>query len=346
MADPKPPSAADDAAPPDPVIHIGFPKTATTFLQRRVFPRHPGIAVVGRPDPTYDADGAELRHALLRAEDAAFARACGKLRSELDAFRTHHAARVTVLSDEHISTGCLTSPFAEHPPATILERLGVLWPCARILVGLRRQPAILYAEYQNQLRLCRTRADADAWLDGLKDQPRPNILDAFDFHRRLAQASEVFGADRVHVLFYEDLQDDPARFLGALAHVIRVPRADLAQALETAPVNATSPLERAYLDLRRRMPGALRRNPLIRPARRLVNLDRVRALGQRWRVGKGSARGGFHPRNEQFLNDFYAESNEMLERWVGTDLAQLGYPVARRPASCSRERSTVRRGQP
>lgn len=312
------------------IIHGGFPKTATTFLQHAIFAGMPGIANMGRPDPAYDGDRLGLRSAVLRDCDEAFLAAIDDLRAAVLARAAGAAADATlVLSDEHIAGGRHTSPYAAQPPATILSRLARLFPEAGILMVLRAQPDVLMAEYVNQLRMGHTQRGPDAWLEGEARKPDGGALATFDYGRRLAEMRASFGPSRVHLLLYEDMRRDPSGFAGQLAGILGLDADAVQAALARPRANATTPAEMAYLRLRRYVPGAVRRAPVLRGLRRWVGLDAIRRLGH-GTAGRGWARGAsgtFGLAARAILDAYYAESNETLSLWFQRDLAALGYPT-------------------
>lgn len=55
---------AEDHTHDTPYVHIGWPKTATTTLQRHFFDKHPGIENVGHPyrDPRLAAMSRRIAH--------------------------------------------------------------------------------------------------------------------------------------------------------------------------------------------------------------------------------------------------------------------------------------------
>lgn len=310
----------------DPLVHIGFPKTATTFLQRRVFGADPHIHALGRPNPEYNTDANGLRHHLLQADAAAFEARIPALRTFVERAVAAAQARQPVLSDEHVATGRLTSTVATQMPVTILERVHALWPTAHVLIVVRRQPALLRALHRNDLRVARTRKSADAWLDSLKREPGSAVLHALDFDALVANACAIFGPDRVHVAVYEDMAHRPDHFAHTLSAATGIPIDRCRAYLRMPTVNTTSVVEDLYLAMRRRVPGALRRSAVLRPMRRVVSLQRVHAVGARW-LPKAAAKAEFSASNEQFLSDFFAASNTALADRLDRDLRALGYPT-------------------
>jgi hypothetical protein len=90
-------------------------------------------------------------------------------------------------------------------------------------------------------------------------------------------------------------------------------------------VNTTTGGERAYLALRRHLPEGVRRNPLLKPARRLLNLDRMRRLARHMGPSRPPTE-SFGPDALTRIRSAYAASNRRLATQLGRDLAAMGYP--------------------
>ena len=85
------------------LLHIGFPKAASSTLQTQFFARHPDICLLAKPRHRDDARARELLE-LLRFTDAmAFARVRPRLETLIAALGDE--SRLCVLSAEELSVG-------------------------------------------------------------------------------------------------------------------------------------------------------------------------------------------------------------------------------------------------
>jgi hypothetical protein len=175
-------------APPDRLIHIGFPKAASTSLQAW-FSAHPQLLYA-----TNSLGGYYHAHEIARAP----------------ALGSGPQPRCAVISSELFST-----PFrddaGELPGDTpielrrqaVAERLRLLFGDALILIVTRGFRAVLMSAVSHRARL-----GLPASFDDVEGPER-----IFDYDSTIALYSDVFGADNLIVLPVELLRDDPARFI-------------------------------------------------------------------------------------------------------------------------------------
>lgn len=187
------------------LIHVGLNKTATSWLQREVFPKLPGIQVIGRHgrgdrevieavkamqyDPAWEAGG--LRRAVM-------ARTSGGR---------------PLLSDEGLASTLRYRDASHHRDAT--ERLRAEFPNASVLIVVRRQADLLLSSHRQYVKLggsasLQTFCSGDA-LPGFRYDPA-----LFDLDRIVATYEDLF--DEVVVVAYEQFRADRN---GALRDIFR-----------------------------------------------------------------------------------------------------------------------------
>ena len=185
------------------LVHIGYHKTGTTWLQNGLFVD--SAAGFERP---WRSD--EIRSLLVlpsrlewNVAPAATGFALGRAQA---AARGHVAA----LSDERLSG----SPHAGgFDSAEIAERLAAVLPDARVLIVIREQRRALYSVYQQYVR------DGGAaalrkYLEPRRTAEVPQFRwQHFEYDRLVALYQSLFGLARVLVLPFELLSADPAAFL-------------------------------------------------------------------------------------------------------------------------------------
>lgn len=189
------------------VLHVGYHKTATTWLQRRVFdvPESGFTRVLGRNwearkhlvAPTslcFDPD--EARRQFAPAIEQAVA-----------------GGFVPVISDERLSGNPHSGGYDSRENA---ERLARTFPGARVLIVIRRQPDVIFSTYDQYV----DEGGACGIRDYLSRRTRyamPSFrLEHFEYHRLIAVYAGLFGQERVLVLPYELLREDPVAFLGRI----------------------------------------------------------------------------------------------------------------------------------
>ena len=211
------------------VLHIGLPKTGTTFLQKHVFQAAPLTFAHRLRTPEWAGLCADLRgyargHALL----APYRR--HRVAQALRAAAPEEPGTLLV-SDENISLGAHALWVGGGPsPETVAARLGVLAPKVaalgqlRVLIGVRRQDQWLAARYaQSAERHSEfNQVDFDrrmAWIHG--ERTLTGAWRWADFGAVERAFTDVLGAENVMLLSQErmardlpGLKADLSRFLG------------------------------------------------------------------------------------------------------------------------------------
>jgi hypothetical protein len=205
----------------DVYIHVGLPKTGTSFLQERCFPRLKGVHIVGqgfRAPPTGMVERlwrvAEAYPLFLDMEEQ---------RAEIDRFLRGVTENKTLITSERLF-GDLIQGFRDHVQVT--ESLRCLFPSAKIILTIRRQDDFLESLYR-QFLWGYYYPTVDGFLNyanhGFANPVRPsptypsiNVwrLDYYVYAQNYAAA---FGRDNVLILPHEMLRSDPRRFHTELA---------------------------------------------------------------------------------------------------------------------------------
>jgi len=181
----------------EPVIHIGYHKTATTWLQRRLF---------GREDLGYrrlrlQQDGEFVTHLDDFEFDAERCRA-----QQEDALEAcERDGLVPVFSHERLSG----SPHSGGYDSRMLaDRVLEVFPEARVLICIREQRAMILSCYAQYVK-----AGGPYSLHRYlhpRTRRRPGFrFDYFAYDRLIAYYQERLGRNSVHVSCYEQLQDEP-----------------------------------------------------------------------------------------------------------------------------------------
>lgn len=194
-----------------PFVHIGLAKAASTFLQQEVFPAIEGVRYLGKhhvEKPLARAGAALVRQTSLRWRDEKFAPA---FHEALDDARARKL--LPVYSEEDLSV------FKFMDPETACLRLRrIIGPFDTLLI-IRHPMTWLRSHYL--FRLSTLERDAvfgfDRWFE--RHIARPGIgNDVDEIH--FADLASVYRGHcdgEMHILPYELLKLDPARFARALA---------------------------------------------------------------------------------------------------------------------------------
>ena len=195
-----------------PLIHIGYHKTGSSWLQRELF---------GRTDRGFhplapDCDQGEL-------DPRSFARRFlwispfdfdpAALREEAEALTNQpHSGRL-VISHERLSGNPHSGGYDSRE---IADRLHQVFPNALILIVLREQSSMILSSYRQYLKVGGACSLTDYLSKG--DGIRPSFSPAhFCYHRLIGHYQELFGRANTLALPYELLRRDPPQFIAKIA---------------------------------------------------------------------------------------------------------------------------------
>jgi hypothetical protein len=341
-----PPTAAPIAGSFGPdvslLLHIGFHKTGTSWLQAHAF----GSKAVG-----FASAGSEerIKRWIVAPHDLDF---------DPEACRIAFAERIEqiesrglapVLSAERL---CGDMPFGSYDSAQLAERLAASWPGSRVLIVIREQRAVILSSYRQYVKV-----GGQARLEEVLRPPdskhphaAPYLLLHFEYDRLIRRYHALFGEASVLVLPFELFRREPQDFVRRLVefagatpqpgaiealpfgHVVNTawPPAALfakrwANFLLRGRINPWSPVD-AKRGAGRRLNHALLGVGRSRPARAHEWIDhRMQAT------------------IVEAVADRYRESNARTAALTGLDLAALGYEVAAAAAATATV-SRARRG--
>ena len=308
-----------------PLIHIGYHKTGSSWLQKSVFRRpEAGFGALAK---TLDSP---LKQLLVIPNALDFDPAAVSAALEPQLQQIEAKGLRAVVSSERLAGHPFSGGYDSKELATRLQRV---FPTGRVLIVIREQRGIILSSYKQYVK-----AGGPASLSGYLNPPERGRerVPLFDFghyayDRLIALYHELFAPDRVRVALYEQLANDPRGFVEGIAQFAGV---------EVAPeVLAALPVERPNLAsrgsavaLRRRSNQLFRRtdiNPapllgataLERPADRVVaSIDRLApgALARR-------LDGRLRDLVAREVGERYRESNRETALLTGLDLSGAGY---------------------
>jgi hypothetical protein len=303
------------------LLHIGYHKTGTTWLQRDVF----AGGVAGFALPWHRG---VLNDAFVTVNDLEFSaeRARALLAEHRNAPPTD--GTVDVVSHERLSGNPHSGGYDS---GAIASRLLATFPGARVLAVIRQQAEMVLSAYKQYVREGGAQS-IDRYLHpphrGRARVPQFS-LSYFEFDRLIACYHDLFGADRVLVLPYEQLDADPLAFVRRIAAFAGVPEPEAVTAgRRNVGLSGTS------VGVKRRFNFWFARDT-VNPAAPF-DWPRV-AHGVRTRLDRLDARvpARMRRRSDRRLESVvhaetdgrFAESNRRTAALTGIDLASLGYEV-------------------
>lgn len=310
-------------APRDPLVHIGFHKTGSTWLQAELFHRDSQDFVPLSRDghPKYlgshfirDEEGYLLSSFVIQSE-----RIRGEVADLLEALGSDD--RIPVVSNERLSGTPYSSAFDAR---LIADRIHAALPNARILIVVREQCSMILSTYLQYLQVGgvdRLSKFLDRRYDGHQPGFSPNTL---KYDGLVAHYHNLFGRERILTLPYELLSRDPAALVARISRFVDRP-------LPFANEQLSKRHNVAKKDwVRRRLPEV---NFLARPSSvnahsplHVSGFNRAVDWTNRWitrfaRVDDSSLK----RQVREWVEDRYCASNRALSELMGEDLSQYGY---------------------
>ena len=292
------------------LIHIGFHKTATSWMQQRWYPRHPQLAV--------PFDYWEIVERLVFPDPLAYDAAA--TRAWFDAGAT--SGRTSVLSAERLSG---TPHAGGYDRAEIAARIATTFPDARVWMVVREQVDMI-ASLWRQYVFEGGRLPLDRYVRGVVPELKPSFrFEHLEYAPLVRRYQSLLGDDRVLVTTYEDFRRDPQPTLDRLCAFLDIDPLP-AQGDERALVN------RGLSDRSARVVRLA--NAFARPDRMheepLVDLrirgPVVRVLRKLDRADTPWSRpAGVKARVTELVGDRYRAPNRELGALLGVDLGTLGY---------------------
>ena len=305
------------------VFHIGYHKTASSFIQRGLFEAH--------ADRFHRVPQREIFHRLIYPSDLVWSVEDGR---RFVAEQEQLAAnRLLVFSNERLTGG---PHYGAQDAVSLMNRLWEIAPDASILLVIREQASMIRSMYAQFVRAFGVCALAE-YLDSSYTKHCKETFDpcSLEYHRLVAAYINRFGRESVHVLPFELLVSDREIFRRRVLEACGIKSDEQKGLTWTMPDKAnvrSSALQVAFL---RRL------NPLIRPSIPHVGAtyySRPASLIARAvvKIAGSSVFSALNRRLErrqtdyvkQFVGDRYAESNAILHELTGLDLAAMGYRLA------------------
>ncbi|MEO1435235.1 MAG: hypothetical protein AAFV80_06830 [Bacteroidota bacterium] len=218
---------------PDTFIHIGMPKTGSTFLQTSVFPKLEGFHFI----PRKQLVAMDAYSQLLAADDSLYRE------ERLIEWRDALPEKPFLLSDESLSGKLLHWQSSNR--SQVARRLQRLFPDAKILLVLRGQQSLILSMYKEYLKRPHAtlnlpellwfpnKMEKDKQLLGKSPHPQTAWFDTTDYRLHLEsfkylELIQLYQSlfKKVTVLLYEDLIHQPEQFFGDLAHYFHLSKGE------------------------------------------------------------------------------------------------------------------------
>ncbi|WAT18947.1 sulfotransferase [Aurantiacibacter sp. MUD11] len=310
----------------DMLIHIGFHKTGSSFLQHQVFADDQlGFGLVRRKDPEV-AEAIRHEHPYRFRPDVAR----HKLRAQCAEQR--EKGRYPVLSHEGLSGQIFCGGFDS---LGIMRRLNEVEPNARILIVIREQTGMLISLYNQYVRS----GGREHFQDFLRHPGGGQLhfhRDHLSYHNLIGAYQQAFGPDRVLALPYEMLKRDQVDFVTRIMKFCQLDLDDDGQK-RVAGLGTVNPSIPPVGNAIKRWTNFLARLPERAGIHGPVPFTITRKTNNRIkrytrRIGELAPASWNSRLQERFrstvlseIGDHYRDSNRRTSELIGIDLAALGY---------------------
>jgi len=192
------------------LIHIGYPKTGSTFLQEW-FERHP--AFVYKPGGLggfYNAyELAQLSNAAPEYYVTSF-----------EGLSTPHKSAGGLRLEPSVAESMEEDHIKENQ-ASVCALLQSLYPGSRVLIMTRGFKAMIMSAYSQLVRMGTVRHPDEMCRD-LSQRLQNDAFHYFDYDYLIDLYSQAFGEENLLILPYELLRDDQSQFLTTLQQMLDV----------------------------------------------------------------------------------------------------------------------------
>ncbi len=223
------------------VIHVGFPKTATTTFQKNIIPSCNNLVNINP-----DTDCYELTRGILLSRELTFKREISSIIKPIkDLINQHDSNTKFILSSESFLSYSLffvrsPEPFVHSPdPSSIARKLKIfcqqnLFDNVQILIGIRRQDELLkslYAQMYNRVfKNYRKTETFQKYLSNFLFNSEFNYLaDALFYDEIINEYQNNFGYKNVSILVYEELKNGHPNYISKLSSLFEIDEFKLKQ---------------------------------------------------------------------------------------------------------------------
>jgi hypothetical protein len=308
---------------PKMLVHIGYFKTGSTWLQKRIFPCEAlGFCSLWR-------DRAVPFRELIAPLSYNFDREYARSVMLPDVEKIQAQGLVPVLSDENLCGN--PSPWG-YEGGPIARRLYSVFPDARVLICIREQRAMLLSLYRQSVRWGYA-SSLQAFFDRIQNDSKlkrkepgsfiPLGLHFLKYDALVRFYIELFGAENVLVLPYELLRDNQAAFVN---RILRHSGLQAVAQLERSRDNVSESIP--ALSFRRRLnwltnyfggTSNLGRRTLVQMAEQLDRCIPGKVRKDTYESALSLA--------THYFPERFCESNRRLQQYMDTDLVRYRYQV-------------------
>jgi hypothetical protein len=302
-------------------IHVGYPKTASTWLQKKFFPKVRNINTLDRKT---------IRKYLL--DPGAFDFNVDDTR---DFFRNYNDKDLW-LSEELLLGRLRIGGVNGFITKEIANRMKLVFPDGKIIFFIRNQIDVLASSYIEYVR-SGGNYGIDKFLFSYRyfGHGANNLVllgpEYFLYHKALKYYINLFGEENVKIFLFENFKENPQLFISQFAEKFKLDYSE--SEIDFSPSNAG--YRKSLIFLRRLVNSFSYKGPLNKYY--LINIPRIHYIfhdvfewANRYTIfgKKPSSEKILGKRNMDILKNFFSESNQILLNELEiSDLEKFHYPL-------------------
>jgi|APSaa5957512535_1039671.scaffolds.fasta_scaffold84401_1 hypothetical protein len=192
------------------IVHIGYHKTGTSFLNRKFFPIHPDIFHLGKP---YDDDDPirEFTERVIGVRRYDVER-CKALYNEY--IKPIRENKITSISD-----GRIVNHIANNNLRDIPERLLNITKDVSVIMVIRRQYDYLKSLYVQRVGAANEKKSFNEWFDSNWENGI-RLNKQVDYLAKIQAYLDILGKENVGIFIYESFREDAGGFTHDLCNFI------------------------------------------------------------------------------------------------------------------------------
>ncbi len=330
------------------LIHAGYGKTATTWLQRRVFPNIPDSIYLGKDpfidpaledihkqlfQPLYAIDRYRARNSAMLVNDYA---AC--IRSLVDA-KAGSAGKVVISDECIIDYSNYNAELNMYLLGQLKRKLAGDFDEIKVLMTIRNQETFLVSWFAYDYFYLKQKFKTfHEFLDYGCAHPFETAFGGIHYSLVFSEMAEVFGKDNCKFVPYELLVADPVAFLDQIAAFWDIDAATLAGHAHAPAENVNKTADGAHVVRDMNLAGRYlfklasyyRRMPLaqkISPEWHSFAKQHFRRVSGKLARMSPVGRAVLDQEARKKIHSMYRDDNRELMGLAGIDLESFGWPV-------------------
>lgn len=244
------------------IIHIGFPKVASTTLQDCLFSQlnDDTVLYVGKINESQNYSLSEDKtrvffESIIKSYHMNYDK--HKTLNLLNEILKEHTFKTLLISNEDLAF------YPAKDSYIIALRLKELFPDSQIIINLRNQLDIIKSYYNmiphdiSLFNLDKTPKiyDINLWIKQQLNNYDSSVLQYFEYNKLINIYEELYGFENIHLILFEDLINDFDYFSNRVSNIIGIDSTIVADKLSNKHKNFLSKRYRIYKNIRRHFPS-------------------------------------------------------------------------------------------